>query len=71
VGGRVYDPEIGRFLSPDLFVNFPASSQGFNRYAYVANSTLSYADPSGYFLKKAQKIGLTIAVSYYTGKAAA
>ena len=52
MGGRVYDPEIGRFLSPDPFVQFPASTQGFNRYAYVSNNPLSYTDPSGYFLKK-------------------
>jgi RHS repeat-associated protein len=67
MGGRVYDPEIGRFLSPDPFVQFPASTQGFNRYAYVGNNPLSFTDPSGYFLKKALKIGLTIAASYYTG----
>ncbi|NHA13913.1 RHS repeat-associated core domain-containing protein, partial [Thioalkalivibrio sp. XN279] len=47
MGGRVYDPEIGRFLSPDPFVQFPASTQGFNRYAYVGNNPLSYTDPSG------------------------
>jgi RHS repeat-associated protein len=42
MGGQVYDPEIGRFLSPDPFVQFPASTQGFNRYAYVGNNPLSY-----------------------------
>nr|WP_240902323.1 RHS repeat-associated core domain-containing protein [Wenzhouxiangella sp. XN24] len=52
MGGRVYDPEIGRFLSPDPFVQFPISTQGFNRYAYVGNNPLFYTDPSGYFLKK-------------------
>jgi RHS repeat-associated protein len=56
MGGRVYDPEIGRFLSPDPFVQFPASTQGFNRYAYVGNNPLSYTDPSGYFLKKLMKV---------------
>jgi RHS repeat-associated protein len=56
MGGRVYDPEIGRFLSPDPYVQFPASTQGFNRYAYVSNNPLSYTDPSGYFLKKLGKI---------------
>jgi RHS repeat-associated protein len=67
MGGRMYDPELGRFLSPDPFVQFPASTQGFNRYAYVSNNPLSYTDPSGYFLKKALKIGLSVAVAYYTG----
>ncbi|MCC5870560.1 MAG: RHS repeat-associated core domain-containing protein [Gammaproteobacteria bacterium] len=52
MGGRVYDPEIGRFLSPDPFVQYPGSAQGMNRYAYVGNNPLSYTDPSGYFIKK-------------------
>ena len=52
MGGRVYDPEIGRFLSPDPFVQYPGSAQGMNRYAYVGNNPLSFTDPSGYFIKK-------------------
>ena len=56
MGGRVYDPELGRFLSPDPFVQFPISTQGFNRYAYVNNNPLSYTDPSGYFLKDLMKV---------------
>jgi RHS repeat-associated protein len=67
MGGRVYDPEIGRFLSPDPFVQFAESTQGLNRYAYVGNNPLTHTDPSGYFIKKALKIGYTIAASYYTG----
>jgi RHS repeat-associated protein len=50
MNGRVYDPEIGRFLSADPFVQFPESTQGFNRYAYVGNNPLSYNDPSGHFI---------------------
>ncbi len=51
MNGRVYDPAIGRFLSPDPHVQMPKSTQGFNRYAYVQNNPLKYTDPSGYFIK--------------------
>ncbi len=33
MNGRVYDPAVGRFLSPDPHVQMPQSTQGFNRYA--------------------------------------
>ena len=46
MNGRVYDPGIGRFLSPDPNVQLPKSTQGFNRYAYVQNNPLKYTDPS-------------------------
>jgi len=49
MNGRVYDPQIGRFLSADPFVQAPESSQSFNRYSYVMNNPLSLVDPSGYF----------------------
>ena len=51
MNGRVYDPTLGRFLSADPFIQFPASTQGLNRYSYVFNNPLSFTDPSGYFLK--------------------
>src|SRR5687768_18266606 len=35
MNGRVQDAVIGRFLSPDPFVNEPGYTQNFNRYAYV------------------------------------
>ena len=60
MGGRVYDPEIGRFLSPDPFVQYPGSAQGMNRYAYVGNNPLSFTDPSGYFRKTLKKIGKAV-----------
>lgn len=47
MNGRVYDPRIGRFLQPDPVVSAPATGQGHNRYAYVANAPLSATDPSG------------------------
>jgi hypothetical protein len=48
MNGRVYDPLVSRFLSPDLFVQAPGKPQSFNRYAYVFNNPLSFIDPSGY-----------------------
>lgn len=50
MNGRVYDPVIGRFLSPDPNVQDPNNQQSLNRYSYVWNNPLSFTDPSGYFL---------------------
>lgn len=47
MGGRVYDPRIGRFVTPDPMVQAPWMAQGHNRYAYVMNSPLSFVDPAG------------------------
>ncbi|MCP4127467.1 MAG: RHS repeat-associated core domain-containing protein, partial [Gammaproteobacteria bacterium] len=49
MNGRVYDPELGRFLSADPYIQALFSSQSFNRYAYVWNNPLRYWDPSGYW----------------------
>lgn len=48
-GGRYYDPEISRFISPDPFVQSPDNPQNLNRYSYVLNNPQNYIDPSGYF----------------------
>jgi len=51
MNGRVYDPWLGRFLSPDPFVQSPGYSQSYNRYSYCLNNPLKYTDPSGYTYK--------------------
>jgi RHS repeat-associated protein len=48
MNGRVYDPRIGRFVSPDPVIPNPAFSQSYNRYSYVLNNPLSYTDPTGF-----------------------
>ncbi len=48
MGGRVYDPQLGRFLSADPFVTAPFNGQSLNRYSYVWNNPLSLVDPSGF-----------------------
>ncbi|MCP3925712.1 MAG: RHS repeat-associated core domain-containing protein [Desulfobacterales bacterium] len=48
MNGRVYDPEIGRFLSADPVIQDPYNTQSYNRYSYCFNNPLSYTDPSGH-----------------------
>jgi hypothetical protein len=50
MNGRMYDPRLGRFLSPDPFVQAPDYSQSFNRYSYVWNNPMKYTDPDGEFV---------------------
>jgi RHS repeat-associated protein len=47
MNGRLYDPVIARFFSPDPFVQMPEFTQGYNRYTYCLNNPLIYTDPSG------------------------
>lgn len=57
--GRIYDPVIGRFISPDPYLQFPDFTQGLNPYSYVLNNPLSLTDPTGYSLI-GQFVGLTL-----------
>lgn len=50
MNGRIYDPVLGRMLSPDNYVPMPYSTQGYNRYGYANNNPLTYVDPDGQFL---------------------
>jgi len=55
MNGRVYDPEIARFLSPDPVIQDPYSMLNYNRYTYCLNNPLKYVDPSGYKIAKKQE----------------
>jgi RHS repeat-associated protein len=48
MNARVYDPDIGRFLSPDPTVPFSQNPQAFNRYAYALNSPTNLVDRNGF-----------------------
>ncbi|QTE23356.1 RHS repeat domain-containing protein [Polaribacter cellanae] len=43
----MYDAKLGRFLSPDNYIQEPFSTQSFNRYGYVWNNPLKFTDKSG------------------------
>jgi RHS repeat-associated protein len=47
MNGRIYDPILGRFFSPDPFIQAPDMLANYNRYSYVLNRPMSMTDPSG------------------------
>jgi RHS repeat-associated protein len=47
MNARLYDPALGRFLSPDPYVQMPDFTQNFNRYSYCLNNPLMYVDENG------------------------
>jgi len=66
------EPELllGRFLSPDPYVQMPDFTQNFNRYAYALNNPMKYTDESGEFaLSAAAIIGIAIASAAIIGGA--
>lgn len=70
MGGRTYNPTLGRFMQADPFIQEPSNLQSYNRYAYVQNNPMSYTDPSGYFLKKLMQVtGVTAAMKFLASNA--
>jgi RHS repeat-associated protein len=69
MNGRIYDPLLATFLSPDPFIQSPEDGQMYNRYSYVRNNPLSYDDPSGYIIPAlvglAVGIGLKVAGAHF------
>ncbi|KAB0285345.1 type IV secretion protein Rhs [Vibrio fortis] len=52
MNGRVYDADLGRFLSADPHVQSPYITNSYNRYTYVMNNPLKYVDPTGFFFEE-------------------
>ena len=61
MGGRLYDPGIGRFLQADPYID--AGTQGLNRYSYVLNDPLTRTDPTGYLSTRQWGQLFTMAIS--------
>ncbi|MEX0962245.1 MAG: RHS repeat-associated core domain-containing protein [Simkaniaceae bacterium] len=58
---RYYDPEIGRFISPDSVLGVLNDPQTLNPYVYVRNNSINFIDPSGLY---AVKVPLTFYGNY-------
>ena len=69
MNGRVYDPLLGMFLSPDPYVQAPGNWLNYNRYGYCYGNPLSYTDPDGEFFFAAIFIGaiMNAAIQGFTG----
>ncbi len=51
MNGRLYDPVLGRMLSPDIAIQDEYNAQAYNRYSYCFNNPLRFTDPSGYVVE--------------------
>ena len=67
---RYYDPDTGRFLSPDDFSYIdPDTVGGINLYAYCNGDPVDYSDPTGQFVLTALAILKAVAISAAIGAA--
>ncbi|WP_371666772.1 FG-GAP-like repeat-containing protein [Streptomyces sp. NBC_00289] len=46
--GRIYNPTLKRFLTPDPYTTGYHTSQALNRYTYTENNPTNLTDPTGY-----------------------
>ncbi len=59
LNSRYYDPETGRFISPDSLKYLePETCNGLNLYAYCGNNPVMFVDPNGCFAISTFIIGL-------------
>lgn len=61
MNGRMYDPQLRKFLSPDNHIQDPYNTMSYDRYGYVWNNPLMASDPSGEFIVAAL-IGAAIGI---------
>jgi RHS repeat-associated protein len=53
MNARLYDPVVGKMISPDNLVWSASHSQAYNRYSYARNNPMVYIDPDGNFAQAA------------------
>ena len=66
MNGRLYDPNLHRFLQPDNYIQQPDNTQNYNKYAYVLNNPLKYTDPSGEEIVFGVAVGIGAAIAALT-----
>jgi len=66
-GVRQYDPETGRFLSPDPFKGYMTDPASQHPYMYCRGNPIRYSDPSGYITGVEIAVGIGVGVLVYVG----
>jgi RHS repeat-associated protein len=64
MNGRIYDPVLATFLSPDNYIQAPDLTLNFNRYTYCLNNPFKYTDPDGEWIQ--YLIGAALSAITYT-----
>lgn len=64
---RLYDPLLGRFLSPDPYVQDPDFTQNYNRFSYCLNNPLKYTDESGEIIGTLITFAIQLPIFLYNG----
>ena len=65
MNGRMYDPMLGRMLSPDIVVQQTDYTQSYNRYSYCFNNPLRFTDPSGYVVRGTTSSFRSLSLSFH------
>jgi len=61
---RYYNPEIGRFISADVYASTGQGILGNNMFAYCNNNPVNYSDPSGHFSILAFAIAIGVSLAF-------
>ena len=63
LNSRYYDPETGRFISPDSLKYLePETCNGLNLYAYCGNNPVMFVDPTGHLILSLIVVAATSAI---------
>src|SRR5204862_2059504 len=68
MNGRIYEPNIARFVSADPIIQDPEHSQSYNRYSYVWNNPTNLTDPTGFCSDHASVASATSSASACGGR---
>ena len=63
MSGRVYDPSVAQFLSPDPYIQDGGNWLNYNRYAYCYNNPTRYVDPDGEFAVSTFLLGMVVSAA--------